>query len=446
VFFSMTFYRFRVKTEVSFTAEDPWNQNRRATFTLDDYVLGPRGMTPGPNVKPAVDYLRGIRSSLDSAERMLPESLSELWRTKRVPAEALPALLKELEPTLKESDFKLVLHNKAMHIMLALAWMLVAFSCTAPFLNLYTFEFEPSSYSLPIALGVAAISLPYMYFVFYRGRRRRTRQMKSALARLNSIEVKPEMKRDPLLKFDIDRHDGAIRLPNGFVVNANLTRDAFEASAVYDAARRLDSGGMPWTQYRFPGGEIDGKDVSVTLAFSGQTLIFVNLTADLYPPGPKSWDTYSDQTEAATKDFHDRLLAYLFADPPTAGPFHPDPLSEDTSVFNRPVKFQLPWGSAESTHDPRGDETYITVSYGNRYAEAARAFNDRAPIAGQSASALSKLVQSVASDPRFASGLEKAKQELMLGNKIDAIRLARQATGLGLKEAQELIASWEKKP
>jgi ribosomal protein L7/L12 len=51
----------------------------------------------------------------------------------------------------------------------------------------------------------------------------------------------------------------------------------------------------------------------------------------------------------------------------------------------------------------------------------------------------------VANDSDFAAALEPAKQALAHGNKIDAIRLARQATGMSLPEAQELIALWEKK-
>ena len=35
----ITLHPYRVKTEVSFSAEDPWNQSRLAQFTLDDYIL-----------------------------------------------------------------------------------------------------------------------------------------------------------------------------------------------------------------------------------------------------------------------------------------------------------------------------------------------------------------------------------------------------------------------
>jgi hypothetical protein len=45
--FAEAYYPCRVKTETSFNADDPWNQNRRATFALDSYVLAPRGAHRG---------------------------------------------------------------------------------------------------------------------------------------------------------------------------------------------------------------------------------------------------------------------------------------------------------------------------------------------------------------------------------------------------------------
>jgi hypothetical protein len=252
------------------------------------------------------------------------------------------------------------------------------------------------------------------------------------------------MTKDTLLNFDIDRQDGTIRLPNGFAIDAALTKDAFQASSIFPAARRLDSAAMSWTEYRFAAGEIDGKNVSATVTFSGQMLLSVNLTADLYPPGPKSWDTYSSKTEAATKDFHDRLLQYVFTDPVHSNRFHVERLSEDEAILARPVDWPFPWGSVASAHDPRGCETYITVSYGNRYTEAVKALQDGAARA-ESSGTRSQLVQSVASASKVAASLEPAKQALARGNKIDAIRMARQVTGMGLREAQDLVASWERK-
>jgi len=96
-----------------------------------------------------------------------------------------------------------------------------------------------------------------------------------------------------------------------------------------------------------------------------------------------------------------------------------------------------------SFHHSRGSETYISVAYGNRSTQAVTALQDGAAQA-ESSGARSQLVQSLANDSRFAAGLEQARQALASGNRIDAIRLARQVTGMGLREAHDLIDSWNR--
>jgi hypothetical protein len=107
----------RVRTEASFTAEDPWNQNRRTAFTVEAYLLVIRGTPPPVGAKPLSGYLYGIRSELDGGEHMLPEALSELWRTNRIAAETLPRLLKLMQPKLKAWDYRPILHNKVLNIV-----------------------------------------------------------------------------------------------------------------------------------------------------------------------------------------------------------------------------------------------------------------------------------------------------------------------------------------
>src|ERR1019366_81488 len=165
---------------------------------------------------------------------------------------------------------------------------------------------------------------------------------------------------------DIDRQDGSVRLPNGFVFGSGLTQDDFRASAMFREAKSHYYGTWPWIHYSFPGGEIDGRDVLVSLCFHDQKLVSVDLTADLYPPGPKSWDNYSLQIEAATKDFHDRLLEYLFAGSAREESFHAGELSKDEAILERPAKWPFPWGTVWSSHDSKGGGTSITINYGNR--------------------------------------------------------------------------------
>ena len=179
------------------------------------------------------------------------------------------------------------------------------------------------------------------------------------------------MARSRLLPLDIDPQDGTIRLPNGFAIDSGITQDALRASAIFGEAECESHGTPPWIHYHIPGGALEGKDILVSLCFYGQTLVSVDLTADLYPPGPKSWSTYSPEIESATEDFHDRLLEYFFAGSSRGERFDASrPPGGQAPLKNWP----FPWGKACSWHDPRGNGTFITVSYGNRQDEAASAY------------------------------------------------------------------------
>ena len=89
-----------------------------------------------------------------------------------------------------------------------------------------------------------------------------------------------------------------------------------------------------------------------------------------------------------------------------------------------------------------GGGTCITVSYGNRLAEAAGAAGGRM---AQSPDVKRQGIEQLVRDPRVRVALEAAKRELAFGNRTAAVRLARESTGIGLREAQDLVASWEKK-
>ena len=103
----------------------------------------------------------------------------------------------------------------------------------------------------------------------------------------------------------------------------------------------------------------------------------MDLATDLYPPGPKSRDTYSREIEAATKDFHDRLLRYTFSDPATRGIFHAEQLSEDHALLGNQLTWTFPWGKVCSLHHPRDLITSIIITYGDRWAEAVREQSQR---------------------------------------------------------------------
>ena len=173
----------RVKTEASFTAEDPWNQNRRTAFTIEAYILVVRGTRPAPGAKPlAGNYLYGIRSELDGQEHMLPESLSELWRTNQVPPEALPRLLKAIAPKLKRWDYRPILHNKLMKVTEIIVTTLMGLLALSPIaIGILTGEMSALATLTVTSIFVAFVALS-LYLIFYRKRARRTKQMKWALA------------------------------------------------------------------------------------------------------------------------------------------------------------------------------------------------------------------------------------------------------------------------
>ncbi len=166
------------------------------------------------------------------------------------------------------------------------------------------------------------------------------------------------------------RQNGTICLPNGIVIGAGLTQDAFRDAPNFANAKSQDCGTPPWIHYHISGGSIDGRELAVSLCFYDQTLVSVDLSVDLYRPGPRSWTTYDLATEAATKDFHDCLLESIFGEAANGASFHAGRVSKDKAILNRPVSWSFPWGKVWSLHDPKGGGTSITVSYGNRHAAA----------------------------------------------------------------------------
>src|SRR5258708_34933299 len=114
----------RLRIEARFTANDPWNENRSTPFLLEAYMPAPKGTAPPARHNNSCRY--GIRPDRGADDRilgvseegrMLPESLVRLWRAGRIPAEALPRLLHQMEPTLKGSDRNLVCLTRANTIL-----------------------------------------------------------------------------------------------------------------------------------------------------------------------------------------------------------------------------------------------------------------------------------------------------------------------------------------
>ena len=106
----------------------------------------------------------------------------------------------------------------------------------------------------------------------------------------------------------IDSNIGSIHLPNGFVITPSMTQTEFQNSPLYKKAKAHSSGTFPYIHYSLNGGLIQGKSVLISLSFYAEKLLYISLTVDLYPPGERDWDSYSLETEADIKNFHDTLL------------------------------------------------------------------------------------------------------------------------------------------
>lgn len=104
------------RTGERFAANDPWNGSRQTRFTIEVYKMVPKvwGLKAVADRKWLGPDFFLIRSEMDGRKHWLPESLAELWRTKRVPTAALPRLLHELEPHLRKSSYFPFLHYRRM--------------------------------------------------------------------------------------------------------------------------------------------------------------------------------------------------------------------------------------------------------------------------------------------------------------------------------------------
>lgn len=175
--------RFHLRTETSFTTEDPWNRNRQVTFTVEVYVKTFKWANPSQSTSSHWTYLYGICSELDGIERMLPAILCDLWRSKRIPVEVLPRLLKDMEPTLKKCDYRPAVGRKTLIALCWLMWAIWALVVLSP-LALYSDGNISPGAAVLSSMIIAGSAWMYMYLLFYRVRWRRTRQTQWILARV----------------------------------------------------------------------------------------------------------------------------------------------------------------------------------------------------------------------------------------------------------------------
>ena len=178
---------FRVKTLATFGAPDPWNNSAHADFTIEAHLLLAEHAVRAPrDIRPP--YVLGLRSEIDGRTHFMPESLSELWNSGQAPAEALPRLLKGIEPSLNKGDFRFYLHAKR-HI-----WILAVFGASAlaaflwansPLARPVTGQMSSPGFGLTLAAPLLICGL-FVFIVIRRGQVRRHHQMKQLLAALGA--------------------------------------------------------------------------------------------------------------------------------------------------------------------------------------------------------------------------------------------------------------------
>ena len=223
----------RINTEASFSAKDPWNQESRTTFTIDNYLLVYYFAKPGDiKVKPGQlesmgGYRRVIRSKTDGIPRRLPESLVELWNSKQVPSEALPFLLHEISPMLKTSDYSLLLHNRKRKLAILIYSLFVPFFLAAFVLFLIRDEgadtLSNALVAVTSACGIGGFWL-LLDYLFYTPKRRRSRQMAWLLDRYRTMQPESPAVATPIITQNPERDarassssrdvTGSVRVPS----------------------------------------------------------------------------------------------------------------------------------------------------------------------------------------------------------------------------------------
>lgn len=135
-FYLPRFVPRRVRTVARFAAADPWQLDLPTEFSIEAYRYVPQDDIKPPRQGPEAAEVYGLRSEIDGRERLLPDALSHLWKRGELPAEELPALLRDLRPRLVKSDYRPLLAIDARRrwwmLALVLAGCAVAYVALAP--------------------------------------------------------------------------------------------------------------------------------------------------------------------------------------------------------------------------------------------------------------------------------------------------------------------------
>src|SRR5262245_21861867 len=150
----------KVQNLAHFTAADPWNGNQQTSFELDRCFDG--GFVPDYAAfdDESLPQKYAIRSGLEQEHRVLPDSLASLWRSGKVPAERLPALLRGLEPNLTKSDYiRLLTMNRMQRGIRTYAPPVFGGFLTLMGLPLLAIEWEVGVVMVAIGVGLTVFAV-----------------------------------------------------------------------------------------------------------------------------------------------------------------------------------------------------------------------------------------------------------------------------------------------
>lgn len=181
----LAYTRSGARNVANFNASDPWRENKSARFFLDQCFDG--GIMPAYAAfdEESKPHRYALRAENDQQYRALPDSLSALWRTRKVSPEHLPGLLKDLEPGLVRSDYirlsTMNAHQRAIRTYAVPVYGTLMILLGLPFLA----QNDSATATILIGIGMSAIVLPLV--IIGRLKARRAQQSNRALSLSSSL-------------------------------------------------------------------------------------------------------------------------------------------------------------------------------------------------------------------------------------------------------------------
>jgi hypothetical protein len=173
VFGSSDLVRVHLRTETTFRAGDPWNGEATTDWNLDAFRWFPESLGARGSVWSGYDVC-ALRSEIDGVVRMLPETLTALWREGRIPAASLPRLLRQEEPSLRRVDYAHFLHRRwpawIVPLLIATALLFLALRAAPPYGGLHALLWLATGLSL-VLLAIVVLLTPLL--LWRKGTRRR---------------------------------------------------------------------------------------------------------------------------------------------------------------------------------------------------------------------------------------------------------------------------------